>query len=121
MRAFDLFRPGAAVEIEQAIAVVEAHFLRILVLSRAQHVGSASASCPRKEFLPMPMDFDMPNVRRFRPRPVSGLTVFRLLAILIAAILVFTTWFTIEPEEAGIVLRFGRFARQVQSGLHMKL
>ncbi len=69
----------------------------------------------------MPMDFDMPNVRRFRPRPMSGLTVFRVLAILIAAILVFTTWFTIEPEEAGIVLRFGRFARQVESGLHMKL
>jgi membrane protease subunit HflK len=32
-----------------------------------------------------------------------------------------TMWFTVEPEETGIVLRFGRFVRQVPSGLHLKL
>jgi membrane protease subunit HflK len=47
--------------------------------------------------------------------------VTRVIVIIIAVAIVFTTWFTIEPEEAGIVLRFGRFTRQVPSGLHMKL
>lgn len=68
----------------------------------------------------MPMDFDLPNVRQFRPR-VPGQIIFRVLIVLIAVVFLFTTWFTIEPEESGIVLRFGRFARQVPSGLHMKL
>lgn len=68
----------------------------------------------------MPMDFEMPNVRRFRPR-VPGRIVLRVAAILAAVLFLFTTWFTIEPEEAGLVLRYGRFARQVPSGLHMKL
>lgn len=67
----------------------------------------------------MPMDFELPNVRQFRPR-VPGRTVVRVLMILAGAIILFTTWFTIEPEEAGIVLRFGRFDRQVPSGLHLK-
>lgn len=68
----------------------------------------------------MPMDFDLPNVRQFRPR-VPGRVVARVVVILAAVVILFTTWFTIEPEEAGIVLRFGRFTRQVPSGLHLKL
>ncbi len=69
----------------------------------------------------MPMDFELPNVRQFRPPHIPGRMVARVLVILVAAIFLFTTWFTIEPEESGIVLRFGRFARQVPSGLHLKL
>ncbi|MEK6371987.1 MAG: FtsH protease activity modulator HflK [Acidobacteriota bacterium] len=69
----------------------------------------------------MPMDFEMPNVRQFRPPHVPGRIIVRVLLILAAVVFLFTTWFTVEPEEAGIVLRFGRFARQVASGLHMKL
>jgi membrane protease subunit HflK len=44
----------------------------------------------------------------------------RLLAVLILLVIASTSWFTIDPEEAGVVLRFGRVARQVPSGLHMK-
>ncbi len=69
----------------------------------------------------MPMDFEMPNVRRFRPPPVRARIVVRVILGLIAMMFVFTTWFTIDPEEAGLVLRFGRFVRQVPSGLHLKL
>src|SRR5687768_9417439 len=82
-------------------------------------LGSSPRSCPRKGFS-MPMDFQMPNVRQFRPR-VPGRIALRVLVILAVITVLFTTWFTIEPEEAGIVLRFGRFVRQVPSGLHMKL
>src|SRR5688500_11688147 len=38
----------------------------------------------------------------------------------VALVLFWTMWFTVEPEEAGLVLRFGRFVRQVPSGLHLK-
>ena len=69
----------------------------------------------------MPMDFEVPNVRQFRQR-IPGRMLLRVLIVgALAVMFLFTTWFTIEPEEAGIVLRFGRFARQVPSGLHMKL
>lgn len=67
------------------------------------------------------MDFQVPNVRQFRPPRVSGKIVPRVIVLLLALVLVSTTWFTIDPEEAGLVLRFGRFVRQVPSGLHMKL
>ena len=69
----------------------------------------------------MPMDFEMPNVRQFRRPTIPGRFVFRVLAVVVAVAFVFTTWFTVDPEQAGLVLRFGRFVRQVPSGLHMKL
>lgn len=67
------------------------------------------------------MNFEPSNVRRFRPPRVRGPLLARGIAVAAAAVLGFTTWFTIDPEEAGVVLRFGRVARQVPSGLHMKL
>lgn len=69
----------------------------------------------------MPMDFDMPNVRQFRTPQFSPSIVFRVVAIILVIAIATTTWFTIDPEEAGLVMRFGRFARQVPSGLHLKL
>jgi modulator of FtsH protease HflK len=62
-----------------------------------------------------------PRVTQFRRPRVPGRILGRVILGLIAFIILFTTWFTIDPEEAGLVLRFGRFARQVRSGLHMKL
>ena len=67
------------------------------------------------------MDFEMKNVRQFRPPRPPGRIVVRVIVLAVAIAIVFTTWFTIDPEEAGIVLRFGRFVRQVSSGPHMKL
>ena len=69
----------------------------------------------------MPMDFEMPNVRQFRPPGINPRVVWRIAAIVAAVAFLATTWFTIDPEEAGLVMRFGRFARQVPSGLHLKL
>lgn len=70
----------------------------------------------------MPMEYEFPpNVRKFQAPPVPPKIVIRIILILFAAAFLMTTWFTIEPEEAGLVLRFGRFVRQVPSGLHLKL
>ena len=41
-------------------------------------------------------------------------------AVVIVAIL-WTTWFTVQPEETGIVQRFGKVMRAVGPGLHFKL
>jgi modulator of FtsH protease HflK len=49
-----------------------------------------------------------------------GGAIGALLALL-AVIVLWTTWFTVEPEEVGIVLRFGRFVRQASPGLNVKL
>jgi membrane protease subunit HflK len=68
------------------------------------------------------MEFQIPKVRQFRPPRVPGQVAVRVIAVAtVAAILFFTSWFTVDPEEAGVVLRFGRFVRQVPSGLHLKL
>jgi membrane protease subunit HflK len=39
----------------------------------------------------------------------------------VALILLWTIWFTVQPEETGIVQRFGRVVRTVGPGLHFKL
>jgi membrane protease subunit HflK len=39
---------------------------------------------------------------------------------LVAIILLFTSWFTVAPEEVGVVLRLGRYVRQVDPGLNTK-
>jgi len=66
------------------------------------------------------MDFDSADIHKFKvPRPDFSRIVPVIVAIL-AVMLLWSSWFTIDPEEAGIVLRFGKFVRQVPSGLNMK-
>jgi membrane protease subunit HflK len=60
-------------------------------------------------------------VYQFRPPRFSASRITLVILAVIAVIVVMTMWFTVEPEETGIVLRFGRFVRQVPSGLHLKL
>ena len=61
------------------------------------------------------------RVYQFRSPRFTGRTVIIIASALIALLLISTTWFTVDPEETGVVLRFGRFARTVPSGLHLKL
>jgi membrane protease subunit HflK len=42
-------------------------------------------------------------------------------AILLLALLLWSTWFTVQPEETGVVQRFGAVVRTVGPGLHFKL
>ncbi|HBE04340.1 MAG TPA: FtsH protease activity modulator HflK, partial [Spirochaetia bacterium] len=41
--------------------------------------------------------------------------------VFVGLYLFFTSWFTVAPEEAGMVIRFGKFTRKVNPGLHFKL
>jgi modulator of FtsH protease HflK len=42
-------------------------------------------------------------------------------AVLLLAILLWSSWFTVQPEETGVVQRFGAVTRTVGPGLHFKL
>lgn len=53
---------------------------------------------------------------RFQPRIVM-MVAGGILALLILS----TTWFTVDPEEVGVVIRFGKYVRTEPSGLHLKL
>ena len=39
----------------------------------------------------------------------------------LVAVLVWSSWFTVQPEETGVVQRFGAVVRTVGPGLHFKL
>lgn len=45
-----------------------------------------------------------------------------LIALVLLGFYFFNTfWFTVETEEVGLVLRFGRFVRETKPGLHLKM
>src|SRR5687768_2139161 len=54
-------------------------------------------------------------------RAPSGRVVGGVVVIAVLLALSFTTTFTIDPEEEGVVTRFGRFERIVGPGLHFRL
>jgi membrane protease subunit HflK len=60
---------------------------------------------------------DLGKLRRYRPGIPLGWIALALLAVMIA----FGSVFTIDPEEIGVVLRFGRFVRTAEPGLNLKL
>jgi modulator of FtsH protease HflK len=50
-----------------------------------------------------------------------GLPIVLIAVGLAAAVLLFTVWFTVQPQETGIVQRFGKVVRSAPPGLHFKL
>jgi len=55
---------------------------------------------------------------------LPSLNAGRLPAILggvLVLVLLFTSFYTIEPEEVGLVLRFGQYVRSTNPGLHFKI
>lgn len=67
------------------------------------------------------MEIQLPNGLRFKPPSIPGNVVARAVLAVVALAVLLSSWFTVAPEEAGLVLRFGRYARTVPSGLHLKL
>jgi len=52
---------------------------------------------------------------------ISGGFVRTALLLLVALIVVFTSFYTVGPEQMGVVLRFGKFVRSTDPGLHFKI
>ncbi|HCL58089.1 MAG TPA: FtsH protease activity modulator HflK [Spirochaetia bacterium] len=60
------------------------------------------------------------NFKNFRSGNIFKKIIGIIIAIM-ALILIFSSWFTISPEEVGVVLRFGKYQRTVESGLNFKI
>jgi membrane protease subunit HflK len=56
-------------------------------------------------------DFRLPNIK------VIGWAVI----VIVFLVFLFSLWFTVAPEEVGVVLRFGKYVRTVNPGLNFKL
>jgi len=55
------------------------------------------------------------------PPEINLPTVAVILAVLLVLSVIWSSVFTVEPEEVGIILTFGKYTREVQPGLAFKL
>ncbi len=63
-------------------------------------------------------EFDLNNLK---PPKFSGKGLSTIVVGFLAVILVWSSWFTVSPEEVGVILRFGKFVRVVNPGLNFKI
>ena len=61
------------------------------------------------------------DVSRLKVPKIPLRTVAAGLAALVALVVMAGTVYQIEPEEVGVILRFGKYARTAEPGLHFKL
>src|SRR5207237_9082102 len=60
--------------------------------------------------------FQMPQMPRIPVRLIAGIA-----AIILLIVLTWTSSYTVQAESEGVVLRFGKFLKTVEPGLHFKL
>jgi membrane protease subunit HflK len=60
-------------------------------------------------------------IRDFKPPNINFRAVGLVLALLLLAGLLWSTIFTVAPEEVGVVLTFGKYTREAGPGLRLKL
>ena len=60
------------------------------------------------------------STQGFRPPKIPLKNIGVVVVIGVIALLAFTLFFKIQPEEVGVVLAFGKYTRTVEPGLHMK-
>jgi len=61
------------------------------------------------------------KIPKFNIPGASGSTVRGVVALLFIVILIISSFYTIAPEEIGVVLRLGKFQRSADPGLHFRL
>ncbi len=60
------------------------------------------------------------QVREIRMPNLSGRTIGTILAGLVLLIAVFSSVYTVRPEEVGVVLTLGKYTRTTEPGLHFR-
>ncbi len=61
------------------------------------------------------------DIGNLRPPDIPFRAIGAGVLLLLAVVLVFNTFFTIGPEEVGVILRFGKFSATVEPGLRFKI
>src|SRR5438876_157534 len=73
----------------------------------------------------IPESFAMTNqldsVETFQMPHIPVRTITGVVAIILLIVLVWTSYYTVEAEAEGVVLRFGKFLKTTEPGLHFKL
>jgi len=64
--------------------------------------------------------FDLSDFRKFRPPRINIRKAGVVIPLLILVFLAYSSWFTVSPEEVGVVLRFGKYTRTAGPGLNFK-
>ncbi len=66
---------------------------------------------------------DIRNFKVTAPKPTGEQirSFLGLIGVLLAAAVLWNSWFTVEPEEVGLILRFGKYVREAKPGLNFKL
>ncbi len=62
------------------------------------------------------MEIRLPKMPKLPKR-----TIPVLLIVLVAVIVLFGSFYQVAPDEMGVILRFGKFVRTTEPGLHLKL
>jgi len=61
------------------------------------------------------------DIDRLRRLAFSEKRLLRIAAAIVVLILLFGTFYQVQPEEVAVVLRFGRFVRTTEPGLRVKI
>src|SRR5437763_15798014 len=95
-----------------SVAAIFAHFplsQRELIQLRFDHARSPASM----EHPPTIQTSHVPHVPRIPVRSIVG-----SLAFFVLIVLAWTSYYTVQAESEGVVLRFGRFLKPVEPGLH---
>ena len=66
-------------------------------------------------------NFRIPDVGNFKVPKIPWRTAAPALVGLVVLVTAFGTVYQIEPEEVGVIQRFGKYVRTTEPGLHIKL
>jgi membrane protease subunit HflK len=61
------------------------------------------------------------DLNDLRPPNISGKSIKLIIIGILALIFLWSSWFTISPEEVGVIQRFGAYTRTVNPGLNFKI
>ena len=64
---------------------------------------------------------DYIDLKKLKIPDLSRLKILPLVAVFLAAILLFTAWFQVEADSVGVILRLGKYSRTMGPGLHLKI
>lgn len=68
-----------------------------------------------------PQNLNAAELRRLIPSGSQWRSGVVLVVGLFLAVILWNLWFTVEPEEVGVVFRFGEYVREAPPGLNFKL